>query len=231
MPANLSWTGYIPQGGYLPDTPNPSDYPTSIYGTEVFELNENLLERAYYITRLATLNDTPDAATYRATYGYAPANQPPSVVKCDSGTSNVYWSGSIIGDAFSNYTLLLTNGTGNYCASQQEDNATLEALLRGDLAGLVDFSRIILMRTISDFDRAPPGETEYFHLIEANQQGFEVSIMNIYQAGIELVKDIRKYWVGTYDRGLAPGNYIGDVFNSLDSKISPDVGTEAFYIN
>ncbi|KAH8812845.1 purine nucleoside permease [Xylogone sp. PMI_703] len=228
MPSNMSWTGYMPQGGVSPDTPNTIDYPTSVYGTEVFELNVNLLERAYYIASLATLNDTDAAAKYRANYGYAPANQPPSVVKCDSGTSNVYWSGSTLGDAFQNYTLLMTNGTGVYCASQQEDNATLEALLRGALSGLLDFSRIILMRTISDFDRAPPNEDEVFHLLKAQQEGFDVSIENIYQAGIEIVKDIRMYWNGTYAKGLEPGNYIGDLFNSLGGE--PDVGIERFYI-
>ncbi|RFU35243.1 hypothetical protein B7463_g1163, partial [Scytalidium lignicola] len=231
MPANLSWTGYVPQGGSYPDMPDGIDYPTEVYGTEIFELNVNLLERAYYIASLATLNDTDGAAKYRATYGYAPANQPPSVVKCDSGTANQYWSGSTLGEAFQNYTLLMTNGTGNYCATQQEDNATLEALLRGTLSGLVDFSRIILMRTISDFDRAPPGEAEMFHLLDADQEGFEPSIMNIYQAGIEIVKDMRMYWTGTYDKGLKPGNYIGDAFNSLGGEVAPDIGTEAIYIN
>ena len=53
-----------------------------------------------------------------------------------------------------------------YCATQQEDNAHLEALLRGTLAGKVDFSRVAIMRTASDFDRAPPGETEVFHLLQ-----------------------------------------------------------------
>ena len=38
----------------------------------------------------------------------------------------------------------------------QEDNATFEAMLRAHKAGLMDFSRVILMRTASDFDRPPP---------------------------------------------------------------------------
>lgn len=35
----------------------------------------------------------------------------------------------------------------------QEDNATLEALLRAAIYKLVDFARVIVMRTASDFDR------------------------------------------------------------------------------
>ncbi|KAG9598995.1 purine nucleoside permease, partial [Aureobasidium melanogenum] len=230
VPANDT-SGYFPQGAYYPDEANPIDYPTSIYGTEVFEVNENLLDRASYLASLATLNDTEAAAKYRATYGYAPANQPPSVVECDSATSDQYWSGSVLGYAFSNYTELMTNGTGLYCGTQQEDNATLESLLRGAISKKLDFSRIIIMRTISDFDRAPPGETEVYHLLYADQEGFEISIQNIYLAGIEIVKDVLMYWNETYAGGLKPGNYIGDVFDSLPGDIPPNIGTPAYYIN
>ncbi len=39
----------------------------------------------------------------------------------------------------------------------QEDNATLTALKRGAEAGLVDFTRIAVMRRASNFDREPAG--------------------------------------------------------------------------
>lgn len=80
------------------------------------------------------------------------------------------------------------------------------------------------MRTASKFDRAPPGEDEVFHLLDAAQNGFEISIQNIFIAGYEIVQDILMYWDGTYDRGLLPGNYIGDAFDSLDYFIAPDIG-------
>lgn len=230
VPANAS-SGYYPQDADYPDEYAAEDYPGEIYGTEAFELNEDLRDRAYYLASLVSLNDTDAAAAYRAKYTYAPGNQPPSVVKCDSGTSDNYWSGSVLGDAFTNYTLLLTNGSGVYCGTQQEDNATLEALLRGASAGKLDFTRIIIMRTISDFDRAPPDETEVYHLIYADQEGFEPSINNIYLAGIEIVNDVLEYWNSTYADGIKPGNYVGDLWNSLDSEVAPDIGTEAIYIN
>jgi purine nucleoside permease len=230
VPTNDS-SGYFPQNADYPDEYSSADYPGEIYGTEAFELNENLRDRASYVASLVSLNDTEGAAEYRSKYGYAPANQPPSVVKCDSGTSDNYWSGSVLGDAFTNYTLLLTNGSGIYCGTQQEDNATLESLLRGAVSSMLDFSRIILLRTISDFDRAPPDETEVYHLLYAEQEGFEPSINNIYIAGIEIVKDVLMYWNSTYKDGLKPSNYVGDLWNSLDSDVAPDIGTESIYIN
>lgn len=242
-----SWkSGYLPQ-----DTTAADQYPGSIYvsgrktettqiseheltftkGTEAFELNDNLKKRAVALANQAALNDTEAAQTYRATYGYAPASEPPTVVECDSGTSNVYWSGSVLGDAFSAYTKLLTNGSGVYCNSQQEDTATLEALLRGNLAEKLDLSRVILMRTASDFDRAPPDETETYHLLYAEQEGFDIAIENIYVAGIEIVKDVLLHWEDVYESGVKAENYVGDLFNSLNSTITPDIGTQAIYIN
>lgn len=49
IPSNFS-TGYIPQGSTTPD-----EYPQSIYGTEVFELNDNLRKMAANFARNVTL--------------------------------------------------------------------------------------------------------------------------------------------------------------------------------
>lgn len=230
IPTNDS-SGYFPQGSDYPDSPNAYDYPSEVYGTEAFEVNKNLRDLFVSVASGVQLNDTDEAAAYRAKYTYAPANQPPSVVPCASGTSNVYWSGSVLGDSFYNYTLLMTNGSGHYCATQQEDTALLEALLRGAIAGLVDFSRIAIMRTASDFDRAPPGESEVYHLLYADQGGFLPSIENIFIAGSAIVQDVLSKWNSTYSAGIVAENYIGDLFNSLNSTIPPDIGTEEIYIN
>lgn len=49
----------------------------------------------------------------------------------------------------------MTNGSATYCSTAQEDNATLEVLTRLNKYGLVDYDRIVVMRTISDFSRPP----------------------------------------------------------------------------
>lgn len=54
VPTNWS-SGYVPQDSSLPDAPVvASNYPGSIYGTEVFELNNNLKLRAVELARKAT---------------------------------------------------------------------------------------------------------------------------------------------------------------------------------
>lgn len=193
-------------------------------------MNENLKKRAALLARRARLDDTVAAQTYRRTYGYSPAQDPPAVVECDSGTSNVFWSGSVLGDAFSTYTKLVTNGTGEYCVSQQEDNATLEALLRGHGAGRLDFRRVMVMRTGSDFDRAPPrGETETFHLLEAEQGGFGVALENLYRAGMEIVRDVVGNWDGIYEEGIEARNYVGGLFNGVGGWEDGDVEPDGIY--
>ena len=172
------------------------------------------------------LNDTAAAAAYRANYAsdpsFAAGASGPTVVACDVATSDVYYSGDLLAEAFDNTTTLLTNGTGKYCSSAQEDNASLEAFLRAAIYGLVDFSRIIVMRTGSDFDRQYPGETATQHLLYDHQNGHVPSIANIYLAGVKIVEDIVGNWTETYEAGITPTNYIGDIFGTLGG--TPDFG-------
>lgn len=221
MPENFT-TGYVGYG-----TLQPGTLPETWYGTEVFEVNDELRRAAYRFASKANLSDNAIAAEYRDRYAasgavHAAATEPPSVVLCDSATSDVYYSGALLAEAFDNTTTLWTNGSGHYCMSAQEDNATLEVLLRMAIEGLVDFGRIIVMRTGSDFDRPPPGVTAYEHLLINDQNGFEIAVENIYYAGVEIVKGVLGQWNCTFKDGVKPTNYIGDVFGSLGGE--PDFG-------
>ncbi|ORX39096.1 purine nucleoside permease [Kockovaella imperatae] len=216
IPSNWT-TGYWLQGTNQPgDPPNPDD----IYGTEVFELNTNLRQKAFEFTKGVELNDTASAAAYRARFNYAPANQPPSVFFGDVATSDVYFAGSDLAEAFGNITLQWTNNTGHYALTAQEDNASFEAMVRADRAGLMDFSRVILMRTASDFDRAPPNLTELY-AFEYNQGGFPPSIANILIAGQPIVEGIIANWDSEFEQGIAPQanwSYNADDLHTLAQK-------------
>lgn len=147
LPANWT-TGYIPFGRDY-----PFEYPSITYGTEVFEVNERLRDAAFALASRASLADDQVSRQYRARYAargrnpHAAATRLPSVVKCDCTTSDVYFSGTRLSQAFEKTTELWTNGTGVYCMAAQEEAATLEVLVRGAIETLVDFSRIIIMRT------------------------------------------------------------------------------------
>lgn len=171
MPDNFT-TGYLAYG-----TSAPGGFPTSFYGTEVMEVNEALRDAAFNLARNGSsssssssspppaLADDDAAAEYRAKYSasasdangnsgvhkhenmYEAATGPPSVLRCDSVTSDNYYSGPLLSEAFENTTRVWTNQSQvTYCMTAQEDSAVLQVLLRAHLASRADFSRAIVMR-------------------------------------------------------------------------------------
>ncbi|PTU18312.1 hypothetical protein P175DRAFT_0511739 [Aspergillus ochraceoroseus IBT 24754] len=196
----------------MPGAYAPNQYPTSIYGTEVFEVNAELRSMAAAFARKAQLADNAIAKQYRSLYAtpegiYAAATKDPSVLECDTATSDVYFSGHYLGDAFADFTTLMTSGKGQYCSTQQEDNATLEALLRAAAHGVTDFARVIIMRTASDFDRAHSNQTAMDNLFYADQGAFEPA---------------RGEPLSVFAQGVKPSSYIGDIFGTLGG--TPDFG-------
>ncbi|KAI0341901.1 purine nucleoside permease [Trametopsis cervina] len=224
IPSNFT-TGYVPQGARA-----PNQFPTEIYGTEVFELNDELRQFAIKQAKTAKLFDDAGSQAYRANYAsshaFAAGAAPPSIVACDTATSDQFWSGTLLASAFENTTQLFTNGTGVYCTSQQEDNATLEALMRAALQNLVDFTRIVHMRTASDFDREFPGQTASDNLF-FGLSGFTASINNLVNAGLPVVTGIVDGWQKTFEKGIKPKNYVGDIFGSLGGQ--PDFGPGSLF--
>lgn len=73
----------------------------------------------------------------------------------------------------------------------------------------------------SNFDRGPLGRSDLEHLT-AQQNGFNIAIANIFNAGIEIVKEIIRYWDDTFKDGIEAENYVGDIFGSLGGE--PDFG-------
>jgi len=112
----------------------------------------------------------------------------------------------------------------------QEENASLEASLRSSYHNLTDFSRIIVMRTASDFDRPYPGESDLDNLFYDDQGGFLPALMNIYLAGVKVVEGILDHWDSTFEKGIEPKNYIGDILGTLPQKAKPDFGLPAAFL-
>jgi purine nucleoside permease len=123
------------------------------------------------------------------------------VIAADVVTSDVWYSGKLLSDTVENYARLITNGSFHYGCTAEEDNATLEVLLRATVAGLVDFGRIIVMRTASDMDRQYPGQTAAENLL-TNAGGFGPSIANIYLAGVKVVEGIVGNWESKFSAGI-----------------------------
>lgn len=190
MPADWPY-GYT---GFGPVAPGVK--PARFDGTEVYHLNDTLVQRAYDLTKKLdlTVNDVPTAQAYRALYpANTPASQPPSVIMCDSVAVDTYWHGVLLSKRANDWAKLLTDGAANYCMTNEEDNATLTALKRSSNAGLVNFNRVLVLRTASNFDQQHPGQTAWESLT-TRSGGFLPSVNNAYLVGSTFVHNVNKNW-------------------------------------
>ena len=172
---------------------DPKTKPALEYRTEVFRLAEPMLQIALDLTRNVVLADNDTAKAYRAQYSQPAAKSPPTVLQCDTASGDTYWHGRFLGQWASEWVALLTDGQGRYCTTQQEDNATIEALKRGAATGRLDFARVAVLRTASNFDRPHPSQSAYDSL-KARSGGYPASTANLFNVGSIVVNDIVARW-------------------------------------
>jgi purine nucleoside permease len=177
-------------------TDSPGRKPRLEYRTEVFRLDEALLQKALSLSHQVALEDSDDVRAYRQHYQRSPANKPPQVTQCDTVSSDNWWVGEHLGEHARRWTGLLTDGEGIYCTTQQEDNATLTALTRGAQSGLLDFKRVALARSASDFDRpyAHQSAIDGLRAQLALTGALRISTDNLVRAGLPLVEEIAQHW-------------------------------------
>ncbi|KAF8851001.1 putative purine nucleoside permease [Acephala macrosclerotiorum] len=212
-------TGYVPQGAN-----HPNEFPKFIYGTEVFELNNNLRQLAKGLAQRATLSDSAPAQAFRSRYSgsdenvFEAATQPPCIMEGDVLSANVFFHGHRLCEAFEDTCRSFTDGKGEYYVTAQEDNATLAAFLRGALMKKIDFSRVIILRTGCNFDRPPPAGEFPTMPLHSSHGGFEIAVTNLYRTGIEIIEGISSGWQETFAAGVPPDNYVGDILGQLGER-------------
>ncbi|KAH6711719.1 purine nucleoside permease [Leptodontidium sp. MPI-SDFR-AT-0119] len=212
-----SWTtGYLPIGA-----PSHGSFPSHFTGSEVFELNDNLRKLAVSFARVADLVDSEAAVTNRALYAGsvdgvfdAAASQKPSIIEGDVTASNMFFHGRHLAEGFEDLVKLYTSGQAKYYMTAMEDTAILAALLRAALQERVDFSRIILMRVGSNFDRSPSLDNIISLPFVIDHGGFQPACRNLYLSGMKVVEGIVGNWA-TFEKGIKADNYIGDIFGSF----------------
>jgi purine nucleoside permease len=184
-----------PYGYFGLGASSPTGLPATRAGTEVYQLNENLLQQAYVLSKGVKLTDDMQAIAYRASYPSAPANQPPTVLQCDTTSADTWFGGTALTQRARDWTKLMTGGKGVFCMSAQEDNATLTALQRGASTGKVDMSRVAVLRSASDFTAPYPGQSDSQSLLNyLSQGGLGSSGANLYAAARPLIDAIVGHW-------------------------------------
>ena len=150
-----------PYGRLALGSRKPNEMPKRPFAdTVMFQLNSKLVDWAYSITKDLKLMDTPEMAAYRARYkGFPKAVVPPFVLKGDSLGSSTYWHGKIMNQWANDWVKLWTGGQGNYVMTNMEDNGTVTALARLAKIHKVDFRRVLVLRTASNYSMQAPGQS------------------------------------------------------------------------
>lgn len=170
-------TGYVPLSRTTPYEP-----PAKPEAGELYTLNPSLVSWALRLTQDTTLADSADLRKARERYvGFPNALKPPFVTKGDDVSSSTFWHGSKMSEWANAWTRYFTNGNGNYMVCGMEDTGTMQALTFLAQAGRVDLQRILILRTVSNYDQEAPGSSAvdslkniagrkysaYFHALEA----------------------------------------------------------------
>ena len=155
IPADWPY-GFVALGAHEPNTLEDGWTVETI----TFELDAALVDWAYALTKDIVLPDHPELAAFRAQFAetHPLAARAPFVLVGDSLGSSTYWHGEMLNRWANDWMRLHTGGAANFVMSNMEDNGTCTALWRLSRAGKVDTSRVLVLRTASNFATPPPGK-------------------------------------------------------------------------
>jgi len=193
----------IPKGwttGYVPlQHATPYEQPVRQGATgEIYALNSGLVSWAYNLTRDTPLADTPGIRAYRSRFtGFPNAMKPPFVARGDDICGSTFWHGTLMDEWANAWVRYFTGGKGNFMVSAMEDTGTLQALTFLSAAGRVDLNRVLVLRTVSNYDREPPGTTPAASLAQMAQGNYPAYMESLEAAetvGDKVVRDIVDHW-------------------------------------
>jgi purine nucleoside permease len=185
-------TGYVP----LRKT-RPFEEPAAPLEGQVFALNRDLAQWAFHLTRTTPLADSEHLRKIRASFDGAAANRPPFVTMGDELSSSTYWHGKLFDAWAAQWVSYFTGGKGEFVTTAMEDTGTLQSLEFLAQAGRVDRQRILVLRTVSNYDRPPRGMSaaESLDQQRAGTTGaFSLSIENAYAVGHGVVNELLTHW-------------------------------------
>lgn len=172
------------------ETPNPE-------GGAVFQLNPSLTEWAYQLTKDIALEDTDDLQQLRTRYkNYPAAQQAPMVMKGDHLAAMTFWHGKVMDAWADRWVSYWTQGQGEFVTSAMEDTGTAQSLQLLDNAGKVDASRLLVLRTASNFTMPPDDMSAAESMQNENNgySGFIPSLESAYLIGSAVVRSLVENW-------------------------------------
>lgn len=146
-------------------------------GTEAFKLNPWLINLAFEATREIPLADDLPAMNNRKLYP-GQANRQPQVGIGATVTGDDFWSGVELSRQAQQIVDYYTHGAARYVTTAMEETGDADAMARRGL-----LSHYLSLRTISDFDEPPAGETAAAMLLAHSYPGGRIAFENAYRVG------------------------------------------------
>jgi len=196
--------------GYLPlRKAKPFEQPAAPLEGQVFALNPGLTQWAYELTRNAPLADSDKLHEIRAGFDGAAAQLPPHVMLGDEISGSTYWHGKLLDQRATAWVSYFTGGQGQFVTTAMEDTGTLLSLKNLAAAGLVDDNRVLVLRTVSNYDRQPTGMSAADSLARqriGSYSAYLPSLEAAYTVGHTVVNELLTHWPRYKDTVVGSGS-------------------------
>lgn len=191
MPAEWT-TGYIP----LRKT-HPFETPAVPLDGQMYALNPDLVGWAFDLTRNTPLPDSDRLRDVRSHFDGPAAQNPPSVILGDEVSGSTYWHGKLSDAWAEEWMRYFTDANGRFATTAMEDTGTLQSLRGLANAGRVDWNRILVLRTVSNFDQQPRGMSaaeSLSHQRIGSYSAYLPSLESAYTVGHAVVRELLQNW-------------------------------------
>jgi purine nucleoside permease len=185
-------TGYIP----LRKT-RPFESPAEPLDGQDYKLNGSLAKWAFNLTRSTPLADTDHLREIRANFDGINSQRPPFVTMGDELSSSTYWHGKLFDAWAAEWVPYFTGGKGVFATTAMEDTGTLQSLKYLAAASRADFSRVLVLRTVSNYDRQPRGMPAADSLASqriGKYAAYLPSLEAAYTVGHTVVAELLSHW-------------------------------------
>jgi purine nucleoside permease len=184
--------------GYLPfRKARPFEQPATPVDGQVFGLNPGLTQWAFNLTRATPLDDPQQLKEVRTQFDGGAAQRPPFVTLGDEISSSTFWHGKLSDAWATEWVRYFTGGKGQFFTTAMEDTGSLQSLEFLARAGRVDFQRILVLRTVSNFDQQPRGLTAAESLARqriGSYSAYLPALEAAYKVGHVVVNELLTHW-------------------------------------
>jgi purine nucleoside permease len=175
----------------------PFEEPSSPIEGQVYTLNAALAQWAFNLTRNIPLDDSDNLKQIRANFDGAAAQRPPFVTMGDQLSSSTYWHGQLMNAWAAKWVPYFTNGKGVFATTAMEDTGTLQSLQFLARANRVDINRVMVLRTVSNFDSQPRGLSAAESLARQRIGAYAAYLPSLeaaYRIGHTVVNELLTHW-------------------------------------